>query len=313
MKYFKLSLLIFLFNVLLTIFVKAQTFCFDFNREIKPSIRIDYGIDYSSFRQIDKQNTTNTLFSFGTDLGFASSQDYFPIETKIKYLFKKDTMSDDKKKLYNADLVSNSFWGLGVSYLIHSNEITETNLSSVFVFGPIDLKGEGYKFAQNFNLKLLTGNNISWYWIACTEVDYKEAIINNENNEETIINNKADINCFGSSVRFGKKYHSEIALQVTKNVSICGEARRLVIFPRTLFWKWASSDIIFGIGGLVLKNFTNSIKRSSPYMYPAIDFILRTGLNYGITELQKKKMNWPFNTVSPLMIEQYRVGLQFEF
>ena len=307
MKYF----IVILLNILLTNLLAAQIFNFDFDfkREIKPSIRLDYGIDYSVFRQTNKDNLTSSLYSFGIDLGSATSQDFYPIETPIKYIFKKEFhMARAEKQLYNENLSANSFWGIGASYLIHCNEIEHTNISSIFVIGPVDLEGAGYKFTPNMGLKLLTGKNITWYWIDHTNVVYPEFP-----EEEPIYNNYADISYLGSAVRFGRKYHSEVAFQVLKGVSICGSARRMVVFPRTIFWKWVGSDLIFAIGGGVLDSFTDEIKKSSPYLYPVVDFILKTGLNYGITELQKKKMNWPFNTAAPLMIDQYKVGLQFEF
>jgi hypothetical protein len=44
-----------------------------------------------------------------------------------------------------------------------------------------------------------------------------------------------------------------------------------------------------------------------------VNFVLKTGFSYGFYELRKTKMNWPFNSVSPLMYESWKVGMSFEF
>ena len=305
MKHLIIILLLnfFLYNIVLS---EPINFDFNFKRKSVPAIRLDFGWDFSSLKEKDKETLTNSFNFFGLDLGRASTQDIFPIETKINYAFSKDTISNDDKQLFNTDLSINSFWGIGISMLLEGSSIGASNLSNVFVVSPFRLDGAGYKFDDNFSLKLLTGNNIAWYWLGFSYVDYEPT--------EEFNTKYADIEHFdGSSVRFGNKYRSEVSLQFFRGVSICAEANRMIIFPRTLFWKYLGSEVIFSIGGLLLGNFTDKIKTSNPYLYPVVDFLLRTGLNFGITELQKNKMNFPFNTASPIMIEQYRVGLQLEF
>jgi hypothetical protein len=305
---FVLISMLLLFNVAIGQFVVSTTpgvsnFDFKFSRKISTAIRLDYGNNFSSFRQNNLQTLTNSLYSFNIDLGIAGIQDVL-IETKINYAYSKDTIPANIKEKYDTALSNNSFYGFGLSYINTSanNEISKPNLTSIFIIGPVDLEGWGYKFSNNQGIKFLTSDNISWFWIDYTTV------------ENTYADNEyADITDLGTSVRFGNKYQSEISVQIYKGISIYGNASRLVVFPRTLFWKMTGSTIIFGIGGLALDYFTNKIKTSNPCFSPAVNFILKTGLNYGITELQKKKMNWPFNSVSPLMIDQYRVGLQLEF
>jgi hypothetical protein len=51
----------------------------------------------------------------------------------------------------------------------------------------------------------------------------------------------------------------------------------------------------------------------SPYAGPIVHFVLKNALSYGFYELRKKHMNWPVQTVAPLMYENYKVGLTFAF
>ena len=313
MKHF---IFLFIFLLVLSNVLLSQTNVYDFNFDFKriknPAIRIDFGWDNSSLRGNDKETLTNSLSSFGLDFGFASTQDFFPIEKKVKYAFTNDTISSEQKRLFNKSLTDNSFWGLGLSLKHYTNSNnTYNNFSGAFVVNFIRMDGSGYKFGGNSNLKLLTGSNMAWYWLDYSYADEKPPPPSG--GEPTI--QYADINCFEpfSSIRFGTKYRSEVSFQFMRGVSICGEANRMVIFPRTLFWKYVGSEMVYSIGGGVVSYFTGKIKTSNPYVYPVVDFILKTGLNFGISELQKDKMNWPYNTAPPLIIDQYRIGLQLEF
>lgn len=308
MKYF-IIITIFLIgfgttNILAQISFKIDSSFFDFSKYASsPAIRLDYGSCFSSLSQNNKKTLTNSLYSLSADLGLTSYQDFFTKENEI------DTLSKEEQD-YNSILSSNSFWGVNLSYINLNNKINNSNLTSIFMLSPTDIGGVMYKLSDNLGIKILTGSNISWYWVNYSELDY-----NVENDDSTFIeeNNYADISVFGSSVRFGNKYQSEIQLQIYKSFSIYGNAQRLVIFPRTMFWKYLGSEVIFSISNRIVRYFTNKLKTSNPYINPIIDFIIRTGLNYGFTELQRKKMNWPFNTASPLIVDQFRVGLQLEF
>ena len=283
------------------------TFEFPFKREIAPAIKLDYGWDNSSLKGNDKETLTNSLTSFGVTFGFSAKQDFFPLAKSVKYAFSNKVISDDEKKSFNDALLDKEFWGLGFSYLMNGDGSSApvSNLNSLIVINPVDLKGTGYKFSDNFGLNLLTGNNMAWYYLGLSH--YDEA----PTPEQLLI--YPDMELFNSTIRFGKKYQSEISLQCMRGFSIYGGANRMVIFPRTLFWKYLGSEIIYSAGGGVLNYFTGKIKTSNPYVYPAVDFILKTGLMYGISELQRSKMNWPINTAPPLIIDQYRVGVQFDF
>ncbi|MCL2039999.1 MAG: hypothetical protein FWG85_06185 [Bacteroidetes bacterium] len=307
MKCIKIALFLLTFLLCNTLIAQIYEFDFNFKSISKPSIKVDCGFDYSSLKEENKTDLTNSLNSFGIVLGVASNQDLFSITKKIKYAFSKDTMSIEVKESLNANLTSNSFWGLGISYILDGSDTSAHNLIGLYVIGPIDLEGAGYKFANNVSLKLLTGRNITWYAPRISKPRLDSLALVDE------LANYPDIRVFGSSVRFGERYQSEISFQFMKNVSVYCGANRLVVFPRTLFWKWAGSEILYSIGDGALSYFTNKIKTSSPYAYPVVDFILKTGLYYGISELQRSKMNFPFNTAPALLIDQYRAGIQFDF
>jgi hypothetical protein len=63
----------------------------------------------------------------------------------------------------------------------------------------------------------------------------------------------------------------------------------------------------------LLDKFIDEIFESSPSAAPVVNFMLKSALTYGMYELRKDKMNWPFNSDSPLTYDQFKFGLTFIF
>jgi hypothetical protein len=52
---------------------------------------------------------------------------------------------------------------------------------------------------------------------------------------------------------------------------------------------------------------------SSPVAGPIMNFLLKGGYSYAFYKLKSEKMNWPFNTETPLTYETIKFGLTFSF
>ena len=63
----------------------------------------------------------------------------------------------------------------------------------------------------------------------------------------------------------------------------------------------------------MIDHFSKEVLKASPIAGPIVNFLLKNALSYGSFELRKKYMNWPFETVSPLMFENFKIGLSFVF
>lgn len=124
---------------------------------------------------------------------------------------------------------------------------------------------------------------------------------------------KARLALFNESFRFGTSSYGGIKIKIIENLSVDAAYERSAVFQRHLFWKWAGSAIIESAAQGLLDSFISKIMRSSPYAGPIANFILKNALSYGVYELRKEKMNWPFSSEAPLMYDQFKFGVTFIF
>lgn len=118
---------------------------------------------------------------------------------------------------------------------------------------------------------------------------------------------------FNKSMRFGTSSEGGIIFNVLPMVSLEAKYERSAIFPRTLFWKFAGSYIIEEGGMQLVDNFVSRVLRNQPLAGVIVNFVLKNAYSYGIYELRKSKMNWPFDTEAPLMLESFKFGVSFTF
>ena len=64
-----------------------------------------------------------------------------------------------------------------------------------------------------------------------------------------------------------------------------------------------------GVGAVEI--FTKEVLESSPAAGPIVSFVLKNGLSYAFYTFKKQKMNWPFNTETPLTYETLKLGVTF--
>jgi hypothetical protein len=118
---------------------------------------------------------------------------------------------------------------------------------------------------------------------------------------------------FGDKLRFGNSTEAGIALPVSNNLRVNAKFERSLVYPRHLFWKWLGSAIIEAGGQEAVDAFVKAIMRSSPNAGPVMSFLLKNGLAYGLYELRRSKMYWPFNSGKPLLFDTYKIGLNVIF
>lgn len=265
------------------------------------------GIAKSLFKQEGTGSVSNKLYNAEIALGWGDVIEFDPEESWLNPGTARDSSLAKATVLRYPNLGKYDLSGFSLSYV---NELEESNdpggnMTSMWSFGFLNLTGYGYKFKHGLSLKFLTGATSMWSWLSTTApVSDPEYVYTEPAPNFTI---------FDGSVRYGKKYQSEIGLQIGKNISVFANANRMLVYPRTMFWKMAGSQVIFGITEGVFNIFTDAIKRNSPNLYPFVDFVLRSGLYFGMSELQKSKSHFPFKSVSPLSVDHIRFGLQFSF
>ena len=182
-------------------------------------------------------------------------------------------------------------------------------LKQSWAFGFSFLEGANYRTA---NIALLNGSNGFW-----TKLDLKHFPAIGEPPEEgmdVVVIAPFVPRIADGGIRFGQQYTAEVqALKIANMISLNAGVTRSVIYERHLFWKWCGSGFIKGAANLLLESFVAEIRDSSPIAYPIVSFLLKGALDFGWTELQKKKMNWPFETAPGYVVDEFRVGLSFEF
>ncbi|HAW08262.1 MAG TPA: hypothetical protein DCW42_03700 [Bacteroidetes bacterium] len=63
----------------------------------------------------------------------------------------------------------------------------------------------------------------------------------------------------------------------------------------------------------MVDSFVKRVRGYSPWATPIVNFVLKNGLSYGLYELRRSKMNWPFNSASPYVFETFKVGMSYKF
>lgn len=181
-------------------------------------------------------------------------------------------------------------------WIIKNNNKFNTNL---WRFGLQSGEGSGYEIGSRNLLLFYTTGSMTW-----SKLDYKELPANVDTHQ---------INPYKSAFRFGTAYSSNISFLFSKSVGLDISYVRSVIFPGHKFWYWLGSFGIEFVSVELLETFTKKIFERGSNFAPIVDFILKSGLYFGIYELRRDKMYWPFNSIAPLFNQGFRIGLNFLF
>jgi hypothetical protein len=193
-----------------------------------------------------------------------------------------------------------------------NNDLATTPLSDIqsdaWRFGCAKSSGYGYILSKTFNITFFNTKGFGWTRLT---FDNKNKVFPGATASDTANLNQLDL--YNKSFRFGDVHSGGIKFQVYEPFGITVAYERSIVYPRHMFWYWAGSELIEAIGHGLIGEFSHEVMKASPYAGPIVDFLLQNGLSYGITELRKKDMNWPFNTASPFVYDGFKVGLSFVF
>ncbi len=248
----------------------------------KPTIDISIGLSNPS---IDKSVIPDNMSKlgylsgvFGFSNSYKSSNSDIIFREKGTYLLIEHNNIDlPLSNAKNGDISSNA-WRIGVG----------SQSANIY-----DLGG-------NVRLSFNNLSNIGWVWI-----NFRDSASTEESRNHQIY--------LSDGVRFSNQVGNEIKLFLTDNLGFNLVYNRTEIFTRHLFWYWAGSEIIYQIGSNTIDWFVSSIEKSTPSASPIIYFVLHSVYNYGMYELRKSNMNWPFDTSSPLIYDNFKFGLSFRF
>ena len=260
----------------------------DYFYRSKPTIDLTYGASKISLK--------NSGVSF-KDAGL--------IEARLGYTY----LQKSKYSKSISRFQSNYVYGTYISSKINAKKISGAE-DKTWRFGFGNSNGYGYMLGKKSSLVLYNSNSFVWtrYDDGGTHIELF-GIGENDPYYDYI----KKIGAFDESIRFGSSTEAGIIIPIAGFVNFQAQYDRTIVFPRHLFWKHLGSVMIETAGQTAIDGFIHAIMKSSPAAGPIINFVLKNALAYGLYELRREKMNWPFNSAEPLMFESFKAGFTFTF
>lgn len=288
-------------------------------------------ISYISYETTAQSQDTSETFSLGpVNFSVIFKQDSLAYEKKVptislnsgfvKLFYHSDVFDGKLADInsYDVSLSSTSITGTqedtNIVKFINNGLFLKSVLSSwkstsdasqgirtdTWTFGFIGTQGFGYKLGKYSYLIFHQTGGLNWN---------KITFLDTADNEK----DKNAIDIFGNAIRFGEYFEGGIKYKFVKNLSINLGYERSMIYPRHLFWKWTWSKIIEGTGHILLDLFIKEVHQSMPSATPIVYFVLKNAYSYGMYELYSSRMNWPSETIPPIMFNSFKIGLSMYF
>jgi hypothetical protein len=187
------------------------------------------------------------------------------------------------------------------SSLDYSTKTAGTLPFDMWRFGAGKKEGYGVKIGS-MSITPYTSSSLVWSYLDMRNFP-----------DATLIDDNYALAKFNKSTRFGTQGEGGLIFNILPMVSFEAKYERSAIFPRTLFWKYLGSAIIEEGGMQMVDHFVTRVLKNEPLAGVIVNFVLKNAYSYGIYELRKSKMNWPFATDAPLMHETFKFGVSFTF
>ena len=181
--------------------------------------------------------------------------------------------------------------------LFQGVSLTKTNALDFWSLGFINGMGYGYQWGSS-TLMLTVEDNTSWTSINPRTYSLMQGPADWQN-----------IMDFDGTMRLSSSMTSSVEFRVSNTVSLTGGYTWNQVMPRHLFWYWMGSEIIEGLAGNAVDRLIENFTEMSPKSQPVMHFVLKSAVLYGMKEMRRKYMNWPFETASPLNITYWNIGV----
>ena len=244
-----------------------------------PFIEASMGISQLSQEKFEGQMPEESLVEL--KLGYSQLKEY-----------EKNVWELDERFIYGSYMADDIFTSMNLDSGDFSAKLTR------FGFG--NRLGYGYRI-KSFVLILYQQSGINWTEIRTDQYDSLST------NDISILER------YEGTYRFGMNTEGGIRLEFLKSLSFTASYEVAVVYPRVVFWPWLGSNIILSAGLGIVSSFTDDIIRSSPVAGPIFYFLLRNGIAFAYYKGVSNKMNWPFNSETPMMIDTFKFGLSYTF
>lgn len=254
---------------------------FDFDR---PLIELNYGLGKPSNKNFNSNFARSGMIEL--KLGYSTIYNEFDDQI-IKFKDKFILLSRISDKLNAEDA--------------GANEVT----TEIYKFGFGHRKGYGYALG---GVDVIFYNQNTYDWSQLSDFNYPTSPVALSSGSDLKI-----LNRYYDNFRFGTGAEGGVKFEIASLVSLNASYEALIIFPRYMIWKHLGSFIVENAGMVLIDEFVEEITERTPFAGPIINFLLKSGYSYGFYLLKKDKMNWPFNTETPLTHESFKIGVTFTF
>lgn len=176
-----------------------------------------------------------------------------------------------------------------------SNNTSETIAARAWQFGLGNENGDGYTFDET---SIIPYRSSMYGW---TQL---ESELTNVSNDSAIVL------LYQGTFRFGQVGGMGVQAQFLPVIGFDATFKRGVIFPRHLFLKHLGSVVVEEVAHGLVSHFIDRVFESSPAAGPIVGLLLHGTITYGIYELRKEKMHWPFNTAQPVTYDAFSLGIR---
>lgn len=119
------------------------------------------------------------------------------------------------------------------------------------------------------------------------------------------------LNRYEGTYRFGPSAESGVMASFGQKFSLSGGYEANVVYPRFVVWEALGSYLIVGAANGAVTLFGLHLMENSPAYGPILMFAVRTALAWGVYQLWRDEMNWPFHSETPLTHETLKFGLSY--
>ncbi len=243
---------------------------------------------------LDVQYTPGALSSFYSLKTQDIDIDGYTIKGKIGMCFLSESTDGYK-----------SYLGLtsGFVNFHYSNFSEESPLKSTTMFGI----GMEYKTLSLADIKKLTGKNVNGSPISIS-LSYGGGLkwFSLKEGIDTLLSNYEYMGYLSDGIRLGTSNHAKIGIELY-GITLSVTAERTFIMPRMVFWKEtgnsAVSTIAFYVPDYLIDQLLSEID------IPLINFIVSNAYRYGVSQILKKNKSWPFDTPTPITIDEISFGI----
>lgn len=175
--------------------------------------------------------------------------------------------------------------------------LTNANALDFWSLGFVMGKGYGYDWGDA-TLMLTVEDNFSWTSISPRSFDKSQT----PNDWQYIMD-------FDGPMRYGSSMTSSMEIRVSNTFSLTGGYTWNQVMPRHMVWYWMGSEFMELFTTVSIDKLMEKYIDISPKSQPVMHFILKSAALYGMKELRRKYMNWPFETASPMNITYWNIGV----